>query len=59
MAKRVPRWWKETCGSCVNFRRAVGEEIKGYAGVCCESSIRPEGFPRTTDSTLACAKWRK
>ena len=53
------KWKTETCGTCEFFRRAVGAEITGYAGVCCESSIKSDGFPRTTQDEPACRHWRK
>ena len=57
--KRDSRWRDEVCGTCEFFRRAVGEEITGYAGTCRESSIGESGFPRTTDSTPACGRWQE
>ena len=57
--ERDPRWKSQTCGTCEFFRRAVGEEITGYAGTCRESSIGSDGFPRTTDSEPACGRWQE
>jgi len=54
-----PKWTSETCGTCAFFRRAVGAEIEGFAGTCRESSIRQDGFPRTTDGEPACRHWSR